>query len=85
MEVIMSLVIEEQELKQLPITIDQGILSGTPVFEGTRVPVDTLITNLEAGLTLDGFLENFPSVTREQALQVLEFSKSTLLKLAHRS
>lgn len=81
----MSLVIEEQELKQLPITIDQGILSGTPVFEGTRVPVDTLITNLEAGLTLDGFLENFPSVTREQALQVLEFSKSTLLKLAHRS
>jgi uncharacterized protein (DUF433 family) len=85
MEVIMSLVIEEQELKQLPITIDQGILSGTPVFEGTRVPVDALITNLEAGLTLDGFLENFPSVTREQALQVLEFSKSTLLKLAHRS
>jgi uncharacterized protein (DUF433 family) len=81
----MSLVIEEQELQQLPITIDPGILSGTPVFEGTRVPVDALITNLEAGLTLDGFLENFPTVTRDQAVQVLEFSKSTLLKLAHRS
>jgi uncharacterized protein (DUF433 family) len=81
----MPLVIEEQELKRLPITINRDILSGTPVFQGTRVPVDALITNLEAGLTLDAFLENFPSVTREQTLQVLEFSKSTLLKLAHRS
>lgn len=81
----MSLVIEEQELQQLPITIDPGILSGAPVFAGTRVPVDALITNLEAGLTLDEFLENFPTVTRDQAVQVLEFSKSTLLKLAHRS
>lgn len=81
----MSLVIEEQELQRLPITIDQGILSGAPVFAGTRVPVDALITNLEAGLTLDEFLENFPTVTRDQAVQVLEFSKSTLLKLAHRS
>ena len=81
----LPLVIEEQELKRLPVTIDQDILSGTPVFQRTRVPVDALITNLEAGLTLDVFLENFPSVTREQALQILEFSKSTLLKLAHRS
>jgi uncharacterized protein (DUF433 family) len=81
----MPLLIEEQELKRLPITIDQDILSGAPVFKDTRVPVDALITNLEAGLTLDAFLENFPSVTRDQALQVLEFSKSTLLKLAHRS
>ena len=81
----LPLVIEEQELKRLPVTIDQDILSGTPVFQGTRVPVDALIANLEGGLTLDAFLENFPSVTREQALKVLEFSKSTLLKLAHRS
>ena len=81
----MPLVIEEQELMRLPVTIDDDILSGTPVFQDTRVPVDALITNLEAGLTLDAFLENFPSVTREQALQILEFSKSTLLKLAHRS
>lgn len=81
----LPLVIEEQELNRLPVPIDQDILSGTPVFQGTRVPVDALITNLEAGLTVDEFLENFPSVTREQAVQVLEFSKSTLLKLAHRS
>jgi len=81
----MPLVIEEQELMRLPVTIDDDILSGTPVFQDTRVPIDALITNLEAGLTLDAFLENFPSVTREQALQILEFSKSTLLKLAHRS
>ena len=81
----MPLVIEEQELKPLHLTINQDILSGAPVFKDTRVPVDALITNLEAGLTLDAFLENFPSVTREQALQILEFSKSTLLKLAHRS
>ena len=51
------------------------------MFRGTRVPVDALISNLEAGLTMDEFLENFPTVTRQQALQVLEFSKITLLKL----
>ncbi|MGH7771207.1 MAG: DUF433 domain-containing protein [Candidatus Binatia bacterium] len=77
----MTLVIGEKELQRLPITIDPDIVSGTPVFRGTRVPVDALISNLEAGLTLDEFLENFPTVTRQQALQVLEFSKTTLLKL----
>lgn len=78
----MSLVIEETELRRLPITIDPDILSGTPVFQGTRVPVEALLTNLEAGLSLDAFLDNFPTVTREQARQVLAFSKDTLLKLA---
>jgi uncharacterized protein (DUF433 family) len=78
----MSLVIEEKEIDALPITIDPEILSGTPVFRGTRVPVDALISNLEAGLTLDEFLENFPTVTREHALQVLGFSRSTLQRLA---
>ena len=77
----MPLVIDQKDLDCLPITIDPEIVSGTPVFRGTRVPVETLISNLEAGLTLDAFLENFPTVTREQALQVLEFSKTTLLKL----
>jgi uncharacterized protein (DUF433 family) len=57
-------------------------VSGAPVFKGTRVPVEALLTNLEAGLSLDEFIENFPTVTRQQAIQVLEFSKSTLLKLA---
>lgn len=74
----MTLVLDEKEIESLPITVDPDIVSGTPVFTGTRVPIDALITNLEAGLTLDEFLDNFPSVTREQALQVLEFSKNTL-------
>jgi uncharacterized protein (DUF433 family) len=78
----MTLVLDEKEIQRLPITVDPEIVSGTPVFTGTRVPIDALITNLEAGLTLDEFLDNFPSVTREQALQVLEFSKSTLLRLS---
>ena len=77
----MPLVIDQKDLDQLPITINPEIVSGTPVFHGTRVPVEALISNLEAGLSLDEFLNNFPTVTREQAVQVLEFSKSTLLKL----
>lgn len=78
----MSLVIEEKEIDQLPITIDPEIVSGAPVFRGTRVPVDALLSNLEAGLTLDEFLDNFPTVTREQAVQVLGFSRATLQRLA---
>jgi uncharacterized protein (DUF433 family) len=78
----MLLIIEENELEQLPITIDPEIVSGTPVFRGTRVPVDALMNNLAAGLTLDEFLDNFPTVLREQALQVLEFCKSTLTRLS---
>lgn len=77
----MTLRIEQKELEQLPIKVDPEILSGIPVFQGTRVPIDALINNLEDGLSLDEFLDNFPTVTREQALLVLEFSKSTLLKL----
>jgi uncharacterized protein (DUF433 family) len=78
----MSLVIEEKEISELPITTDPDIVSGAPVFRGTRVPVEALINNLEAGLTLEEFLENFPSVTREQAIKVLDFSRATLLRLA---
>jgi len=78
----MTLVIEEKELRQLPITVDPDILGGTPVFRGTRVPLEALISNLEAGLTFDEFLDNFPTVRREDALRVLEFSKATLRKLS---
>ena len=78
----MSLVIEEKEIGALPSTIDPDIVSGAPVFRGTRVPVEALISNLEAGLSLDEFLDNFPTVTREQALQVLGFSRTTLKRLA---
>ncbi len=75
------LIIEEKDLAQLPITVDPEIVSGAPVFRGTRVPVEALIGNLEAGLTLSEFLENFPTVTREQALQVLQFYRLALSKL----
>jgi uncharacterized protein (DUF433 family) len=62
-----------RELKgrRLPINIDREIMSGTPVFKGTRVPVDALMNNLAAGVSLGEFLQNFPSVQRDQALAVL--------------
>jgi len=77
----MTLIIPENEIDRLPITVDSDIISGAPVFRGTRVPVDALISNLEAGLTLDEFLENFPTVTRDQAVAILEFYRATLRKL----
>src|SRR5262249_13864054 len=55
-------------ITSLPITVNPEILSGTPVFRGTRVPVEALLNNLEAGVSVDQFLENFPTVSREQAL-----------------
>ena len=54
------------------INIDPEILGGTPVFQGTRVPVETLFDHLESGITIDAFLDDFPSVTKEQVIQVLE-------------
>jgi len=58
---------------------DPDILGGTPVFVGTRVPVRTLLEYLEAGDALHEFLEDFPSVTREQAVAVLELAKQMRL------
>ena len=55
---------------------DPEILGGTPVFVGTRVPVKSLYDYLEAGDTLDEFLESFPSVTREQAVAALELART---------
>jgi uncharacterized protein (DUF433 family) len=59
------------------------ILGGVPVFAGTRVPVRTLIDYLEAGDSLKEFLEDFPTVTREQAVAVLEQARDALLVDAH--
>lgn len=64
------------------ITTSPDRLSGTPVFAGTRVPVQTLIEYLEAGDTLEAFLDDFPSVTREHAVAVLKLAKSALLAKA---
>ena len=77
----MSLVIEEEAVERLPISIDPEVMSGTPVFEGTRVPVEVLLNNLAAGVSLDEFLVNFPTVSRDQVLAVLKFSSETLKKL----
>ena len=57
------------------------VMNGEPVFRGTQVPVSNLFDNLESGISLDGFLENFPSVRREQAIQVLEYFKKSLSQL----
>ena len=54
------------------------IMGGTPCFRGTRVPVDSLIDYLEAGDTLDEFLDNFPTVSREAAIAALEEAKALL-------
>lgn len=58
---------------------DPEILGGTPVFVGTRVPFQNLLDYLEAGDPLDEFLDDFPSVTREQAVTALEQAKEALL------
>jgi uncharacterized protein (DUF433 family) len=81
----MRLVLDDADLRQLPNTIDPEIVSGTPVFRDTRVPVEALITNLEDGMSLEESLDNFPSVSREQAIQVLEFLNTTLQRLADAS
>ncbi len=70
--------------ERLPISVDPEILSGTPVFAGTRVPVETLFDYLLDGMTLDVFLENFPTVKREDAVRVLEHFRSSLLAGSHR-
>src|SRR4029434_924993 len=64
------------------ITSSPDRMSCTPVFAGTRVPVQTLIDYLEAGDPLDEFLKDFPSVSREHAIAVLELAKSALLAKA---
>ena len=61
------------------IHADPETLGGTPVFKGTRVPLQALIDYLEGGHPLDDFLEDFPTVSREQAIAALEEAKDLLL------
>ena len=61
------------------IVKDPDILGGTPVFRGTRVPFQALLDYLEGGETLDEFLDDFPTVSREAAVAALEFAKSLLV------
>lgn len=68
--------------QSLPILSNPDIMGGTPVFAGTRVPIQTFVEYLEAGDPLDEFLLDFPSVTRDQAVAVLELAKELLLARA---
>jgi uncharacterized protein (DUF433 family) len=61
---------------------DPEILGGTPVFVGTRVPVQALVDYLEGGHPLDAFLDDFPSVSREQAIAALELAREALVRAA---
>ena len=65
------------------ITVDPEIHSGTPVFAGTRVPIKTLFDHLEAGDALEVFLDDFPSVSRELAVAVLEEARAALVPDVH--
>jgi uncharacterized protein (DUF433 family) len=58
---------------------DPGILGGTPVFGGTRVPFQALLDYLEGGQTLDEFLDDFPTVTRARAVAALEHAKALVV------
>ena len=60
------------------ITIDKEIMGGQPVFTGTRVPVESLFDHLEEGVSIDEFLEDFPSVSRQQAIDLLEAANKIL-------
>ena len=65
------------------IIIDPDILSGIPVFRGTRVPVQNLIDYLTTGETIDAFLDDFPTVKREQIIRFLELAGGLVIADAH--
>ena len=65
------------------LVVHREILGGTPVFVGTRVPVKILFDYLEAGDSLDVFLDEFPSVTRERAVATLELAREVIAPHAH--
>jgi uncharacterized protein (DUF433 family) len=64
------------------IGISPDIMGGTPVFAGTRVPIQTLIDYLKAGESIDDFLDGFPTVTREQVITLLEEAGKQLVSMA---
>ena len=70
---------------QSVIVIDPEVMSGTPVFAGTRVPVQTLLDYLKAGDRIDDFLDQFPTVKREQAEAFLELAGEAVTRYARSS
>jgi uncharacterized protein (DUF433 family) len=67
-------------MKSAVVSCSADVMGGTPVFRGTRVPVQTLLDYLEAGDTIDEFLAGFPSVTRAQVVEFLETAKDRLVE-----
>ncbi|GEO10602.1 DUF433 domain-containing protein [Segetibacter aerophilus] len=65
------------EIREI-ILVDNDILGGQPVFKGTRVPVESFFDHLEAGVPLEEFLDDFPTVSREQAVALLEIANKLL-------
>lgn len=70
-------------MKELVVVSDPEILGGTPVIAGSRVPVRILFEHLEAGDSLEVFLSDFPSVSRELAMAVLEQARAAIAPDAH--
>ncbi len=66
-------------MKTQVVSINQDVMGGTPVFKGTRVPVQTLIDYLEAGENIDEFIQGFSTVTRAQVIELLEEAKKKIL------
>jgi uncharacterized protein (DUF433 family) len=71
---------EQKGLLGEVIWVDPERVSGTPCFKGTRVPVQNLLDYIEGGSTIDEFFEDYPSVTRNQVIQVLELAKAQLVE-----
>ena len=69
-------------MEQTFLSIDPDVMGGAPVFAGTRVPIRTLVEHLEAGDTIDDFLEGFPSVTRKQVIAFLDAAAVRVKELA---
>jgi uncharacterized protein (DUF433 family) len=69
-----AITMQNNSILNPPITINPEIMSGAPVFSGTRVPIQTLFDYLMDGCTLGEFLDNFPTVSQEAALNVLTFA-----------
>ena len=72
---------DTQAIKKQIISISPDVMGGTPVFAGTRVPIQTLIDYIEAGDTIDDFLEGFPTVRREQVIGFIEEAKDRMIAL----
>jgi uncharacterized protein (DUF433 family) len=66
-------------MKASVVSVDREIMGGTPVFRGTRVPIQTLLDYVEGGETIDEFLEDFPTVCRDMVIAYLESSKKLML------